>query len=218
VDCAASSKTCGASGICEGVTGCGPSNCSTGCCAGGACEQNPSKTACGTNGAACVSCPQSYHQCTGGKCVVDPDSDWQVIAVSATISQAKVWDPWLIGNSELPDPYFGIDIGGCSSLSLSGCGPSVDNTFSPVWNGAVKSMFMTVNFKASELKAQWCAFVGDADGTGACTPPFETMALCSVSVTDQELVQGSKTISSCVNPGDGVTYVTNLQLQLKYAP
>jgi hypothetical protein len=151
--------------------------------------------------------------------VVDPDSKWQVIAVSATVSQSKVWDPWLPAAYEPPDPYFGIDTNSCSISGLDGCGPSVNNTFTPSWNGAVKSVgLITLDFKASELKKGWCAFVGDADGTGACIVPFETIGLCTVSVSDQELVQGSKTIGSCPNPNDGVNYVSSLKLQFKHVP
>jgi hypothetical protein len=219
VDCAASSKVCGSSSqACEATASCGPANCN-GCCAAGGCRQGITVTECGANGAACSTCPQSFQLCTSGQCVVDPSSKWQVTAVSAVIGQSKVWDPWLIGNYQLPDAYFGMDINGCSQSHLEACGPAVDNSFTPNWNAVLKTNSgTTAILKASDLKASWCAFVGDSDGVSACTLPFETIGMCIVTVTDQELTQGSKTINACPNPNDSVNYVTALKLQFKNVP
>jgi hypothetical protein len=128
--------------------------------------------------------------------------------VSATISTVKQWD----GGGSPPDTYFGVDWGGCTSWNLNKCGSWDKDTSSPVWNAEMGTV------PASTLKGSWCAFVMDGDSLFACTPPYETIARCTVAITDADLAKGSKTINSCPCPDDNVNYVTNLKLQLSHVP
>jgi hypothetical protein len=144
---------------------------------------------------------------------VDSTANFDLKVISATINQAKVWDPSLSGDSEKPDPYFGIDWASCSKWSIdSPCSSTESNTHYPYWD------FKLGTFTASEIKTSWCAFVGDADGLTSCTPPFNSIGLCAVSVFDADLVKGSKTLTSCPHPDDGNNYVTYLKFTFTHVP
>jgi len=139
--------------------------------------------------------------------------------VSASISQDVVWDPWLSSANEAPDPYFGLQLeASCSSSSLSRCAAGLDNTFNPVWNAPVTATLLPDVIIAGALLKPWCAFVLDADGFTACSPPYQTIGQCVVTLTEQDLLQGSTTISSCPNPDDGTNHVTSLELTFKHVP
>jgi len=132
--------------------------------------------------------------------------------IKATINQAKVWDSWLFGDSKKPDPYFGVDWDTCSTWSIdSPCSSTESNNYYPEWNHYLGT------FTASEIQGGWCAFIGDADGVAACTPPFETIGLCVVKIYDNHLTSGSAIFSSCPNP-DGNNYVTYLEFKFTHAP
>jgi len=209
-DCSANGGTC-TSGSCSAPPACGPGNC-TGCCDGNNCVAGTSKYNCGTGGGICTTCGAPYESCSVGACVVDPASKWEVEVIRATINQAKVWDSWLVGDSKLPDPYFGIDWDTCSSWSIdSPCSDTESNTYDPEWYASMGI------FTASKIKGGWCAFVGEADGVASCSPPFETIGLCSVKIYDNNLKSGSAKFGSCPNP-DGNNYVTNLELKFTYTP
>ena len=212
-DCAASGGTCESwSGQCTAPPSCGPGSCS-GCCDGATCMPGSSKSACGWGGAPCDSCSQPYETCSLGACAVDPSSKWEMVVVGASINQALVWDPWLFGDSKKPDPYFGVDWDTCSRYSIdSPCSSTEDNTYDPSWYHQLGT------FPASDITGGWCAFVGDADGVASCTPPFETIALCPVKVYDSDLQAGSKVLTSCPHPDDGVSYITYLEFKFTYAP
>ena len=139
--------------------------------------------------------------------MVDPASKWKVTAVSATIDQTKAWD----GSGGAPDPYFGIDWGGCTGWNLDKCGPWDKDTYTPVWNAEMGTV------TAGTLKGSWCAFVFDGDSFKACLLPYQTMAQCTVVVTDADLAQGGKTVGTCPCP-DGNNYVTDLKLEFTYVP
>jgi len=206
-DCTVGGKTCGATKSCEATPSCGPTTCSTGCCAAGVCETGDTSSQCGTSGAACKAC-SSPAACTNGACTVPSTSNWKVTAVSATFNTSKQWD----GSGDLPDPYFGVDWGGCTSWNLNKCGPWQKDTTSPVWNADMGTV------PASTLKGSWCAIIMDGDSLFACFVPYQTMASCQVTVTDADLLAGSKTITNCPCPDDNVNYLTSLKLQFTYVP
>ena len=61
----------GGGGICEGMVGCGPSNC-PGCCSGNICLSGNSSTSCGLSGSACTDCASFGESCNGaGQCVLN---------------------------------------------------------------------------------------------------------------------------------------------------
>lgn len=214
VDCASLSAVCnGATGKCESTGSCSPASCSSGCCAGNTCMPGTAPTACGTGGALCVSCTQSYQSCTAGNCQVDPNSKWSLMAISANIIQGlTTWDP-LVPWGQEPDPYAGWSPT-CSKWSVSPCSNSLSDTFTPVWNQALGT------FKASELKSSACIVVGDSDdNTHCCTAcVFNTVGMCAAQITDADLTAGSKTFTQCPNPDDSVNYLSSLKLQFNYVP
>lgn len=210
-DCTQVGGTCDSSGTCTTPPSCGPGNCN-GCCQGTQCMPGTSPSECGSFGAPCTSC-QVYESCYSGACQVDGTSKWQMQVIKASINQAKVWDSWLVGDSKKPDPYFGVDWDTCSRYSIdSPCSSTEDNTYEPVWYHDLGT------FTASKIMGGWCAFVGDADGVASCSPPFNTIALCSVKVYESDLQAGSKVLSSCMHPDDGVSYITNLEFTFSYVP
>lgn len=209
-DCSAAGGTC-SGGSCS-AAGCGPGSCN-GCCDGNTCLPGTSKAACGVGGATCKSCGKSFQICSSGFCEIDPSSNWVLKVIRASINQNKVWDSWLIGDSKMPDPYFGIDWDTCSKWSIdSPCTGAESNTFDPEW------WYEIGTFTAQEIKGGWCAFVGDADGPGACLPPFESIGLCPIKVYDSELEQGGKTVYSCPHPDDGTNHITYLEFKFIHSP
>jgi hypothetical protein len=60
-----------------GGTSCGPQTCASGCCSSGQCLAGTTAAACGTGGAACVTC-QGGDACSQGACQLDPNSTWLV--------------------------------------------------------------------------------------------------------------------------------------------
>ena len=44
------------------------------------------------------------------------------------------------------------------------------------------------------------------------------MAQCQVVIADADLKQGSKTITNCPCPDDGVNYIIDLKLGFSYVP
>jgi hypothetical protein len=210
INCALQNKTCEAStGTCAASTSCGPSSC-TGCCQGNTCMAGASPGECGSNGAPCVKCPHQAHVCTQGQCKIAPSSKWELIATSAVINQLKKWDSW--PKNPAPDGYFGVKWSAtCSQYSLDKCSKSHDNTYNPVWNYSMGTV------DASKLLAPWCAFVGESDSVTTCIPPFQTIGMCQMSISELDLVKGSKVVYSCPNP-DGTNYVTYLQVNFNYKP
>lgn len=88
---------------------CGPATCA-GCCSGTTCLGGGSTTACGTGGSMCLDCGPSW-MCSGGGCVVDPASRWNVLVLDLEMSGTKLngdaWDAF----GGAPDPYVLISAG-----------------------------------------------------------------------------------------------------------
>jgi len=141
---------------------------------------------------------------------MSPTAKWELVATSAVINTLKTWDGW--PSNPAPDGYLGVKFSSsCSQYSLDKCSSSHDNTYNPVWNESMGT------YDASKLTAPWCAFVGDSDSVTTCLPPFETIGMCQLSVTEMDLIKGSKVVYSCPNP-DGKNYVTYLQVNFTYKP
>lgn len=109
--------TCGSGGLdcmeCDSTTQncsqgeCVDKGCSetcNGCCDGDSCLSGDLTGACGWFGVACVACGTGM-TCSTGQCVVDSNSRWDVIVISATVpdrnSNGDTWDSF----GGLPDPY-----------------------------------------------------------------------------------------------------------------
>ena len=164
--------------------------CTDGCCtSAGQCIPfaQQDQDACG--GAAgpmtCGTCSAQL-SCVGGGCVAD--IAWRVSVVSAVIAPTKAgaaWDGQLFTNP-LPDPYAGLSLN--NDTFLDGFTPKVDNTLTPNWNHAFG------NYVQSEILAQgFTVVVRDSDGLGV----FETIGLCTVTVTAQHLAAGFVVQPTC---------------------
>jgi len=127
---------------------------------------------------------------------LNPASGWNLELVSATISQAKVWDPELGAADQPPDPFVGLQMD-CSVPVVTDCSAPLTNTFAPVWS------LTTGPHKAHELRGPFCIVVVDQDtGLGCYVGPNELIAKCQVSITDADLLAGSLVIGSCADVTD----------------
>lgn len=134
----------GGMGGAGGSTSCGPSSC-PGCCFGGTCQPGNTVAACGKAGAACAACA-GYQACPSNTCIVDPESRWDVVAVSAKFETTNPatglgWDPF----GGAPDGFM------CFSLPPADpkCTSAVDDSFSPAWSQTIAS-----SVKASVLQSK----------------------------------------------------------------
>lgn len=164
--------------------------CTDGCCtSSGQCiafaDQEQSQCGGAAGPQVCGTCSGQL-SCVNGGCVAD--LAWRVSIVSAVISPTKAGDAWdsQVFTNPLPDPYAGLALG--NDTFLDGFTPKVDNTLTPNWNHAIG------NYLQSDLLAQGLGVVvRDSDGLGV----FETIGVCTVFVTAQNLAAGSVTKAQC---------------------
>lgn len=189
-DCGMCPDTCG-NGTCDGAelcstcpadcmpcpTGCTTTSCTSGCCDGDSCVSGASTGACGSGGRACMACGPGF-LCTGGACVVDPASRWNVFVdeftVEATYFTGVTWDTGSLPGS-LPDPYVGIAVGTSGPYRYTP-EPTATNTLTVPYSGAA----LLTDIRADALVA--LALEGwDDDGIGddpfgACSRPVPPTA------------------------------------------
>ena len=176
-------KPCGSGQTCIGgvcsTPKCGPGNCA-GCCSSNTCVSGLSKTQCGTGGGACTSC-KKYEHCPSGTCQLDPQSQWSIVLDYANLNTSKSWDPYPF--NAYPDPFVVATLG-----SLTKTTSNKANTYNPVW----KEVLFTTAAKEIINKTM-SAVIKDQD---QYTGP-ETIGTCSVSLSQSELLSGSKTVYNC---------------------
>jgi hypothetical protein len=120
-----------------------------GCCDGERCLRGTADDACGSNGEACFGCRNGFECSSSGSCRLDPNGQWDVVAVGATIVQSTVsGDP-----TSGPDPYLEVTVGDRSAKTSS-----QDNKFRVDWNE------VTVDrAKASAIKSDLSYILWDED-------------------------------------------------------
>jgi len=156
----------GAGGAPAAVVTCNAVTCPTGCCDGARCVTTPTTQQCGLAGAACQACAACQRCSSSGACELDPQSRWQMFAVSATLaplySDGSPWDgPRDLYGGALPDPLvrFEMPVG-----TAVGYTDTIVDTLAPMWNQAVIPAASAV--RASDLLAggtSWSLLVGDED-------------------------------------------------------
>jgi len=157
----------GAGGAPSVVAACNAATCPTGCCDGNRCVSAPSTQQCGLAGAACQTCAACQRCSTSGACELDPQSRWQMFAVSATLaplySDGSAWDGTrdLYGGA-LPDPFVQFEMPVGNALGYT---DTIVDSVAPIWNQAVIPSSAAV--RASDLLpggTAWSLWVGDDDG------------------------------------------------------
>jgi len=145
--------------------------------------------ACGGSGGPCTACA-TYQSCSGGKCNIDPNSDWKVTVVNAGVDPSSgPWDPGAPLTFVNPDPYVKVTSGG-----LSGETGTENDTFSPLFND------MVLTAKAKDLTTLVNIRTYDEDPI----PPDQIMGDCSLPFTYGDLAAGTRTVAPC---GASVTAV-----------
>lgn len=159
----------GGGGAAGGATavGCDAKSCPNGCCSGRVCVQAPTARLCGRGGGTCQACGGCQRCSPGGACELDPQSHWQMTAVSAMVNPHAPnfngqWDPMgQKSGGPLPDPFaqfempVGNPIGWTSTL--------IDTT-APMWAEPLVPPGTAV--PAGDLLPggmQWQIWLGDED-------------------------------------------------------
>ena len=199
-DCGACAPSCG-NGACDGaetcsscpgdcgacMTACGPTTCA-GCCASGVCETGTGGAACGLGGGGCMVCGPGLI-CSGGGCVVDPASRWNIVLESLTVSSTafagSAWDA--LGGA--PDPVVDVRVGSETSPARRQNGP--DNVFAITYDGSA----IMSDVRASDLQAFLLFEVYDEDVTD-----YEFIGACIVGVPDAAFAGATQTVDCPVEP------------------
>jgi hypothetical protein len=163
---------CGVHAFCDGPgpdggmppSSCGPSTCG-GCCSGDTCLGGTSATACGSGGAVCVDCGPG-RLCSGGGCVIDPASRWNVIVqsveVNATDAAGEAWDAF----GGAPDPFVEVYAGNRDNY-VGGTSAGSD-VFSFTYDQRVATDLRADALQAYLAFAVWDQDTADHDRVGAC--------------------------------------------------
>jgi hypothetical protein len=200
-----------------GGTPCGPTNC-MGCCASdGQCVHTVTAKQCGSKGAACMACG-ACEICgggasgpgggTAGTCIIDPTSQWTIIADTAQLSMTPpgggTWDP-KIGDEggSAPDPFCEYENpSGDVSATTAGVTDTVTDSFNPTWDEEITPPGVTVSASAlMAAKPAWRIWVGDED----CSSPKNCGTLGQIACSYQQpisaasLMSGGVTISNYQN-------------------
>jgi len=86
-------QTCGDGEECRG--NCVETDCEvscSGCCVDGTCKDGTSDEACGRDGNACQTCAESFgceERATGGVCVLQDDSEWDLVAIRGKVPDTR---------------------------------------------------------------------------------------------------------------------------------
>ncbi|HVV16221.1 MAG TPA: hypothetical protein VHH90_03385 [Polyangia bacterium] len=215
--------TGGSGGTATGTGGaagrCGPFNCN-GCCAGTVCVTASTARQCGTRGAACTDCG-ACQLCSGaGQCVIDPGSQWTIIAENARVTmQAPNGGPW--------DPFKGDEGGPAPDLfceyenpaneltaATAGVTDTTVDVYSADWNTTITPTGVTVSASAlMAARPAWRIWVGDEDcsnpntcglGQIACSyqQPIAAAALMSggLSITNYQNCSSLNLRFTCASP------------------
>ncbi len=139
----------GGSGGGAGSEGCTSQNCA-GCCLNNVCQPGSTAAACGKNAATCSACGSGQICKVNQTCGVDPESEWVVQPVSATIrstgSDGSAWDA--LGGA--PDPYCTLY---CPATATSATSSTAyqDDVFMVTWSTGGCTMkakdLMSIGFK-----------------------------------------------------------------------
>ena len=182
-----STETC-QMGFCTPTSTCDASSCPNGCCdSSNQCQSGDTDSACGTGGASCQSCSSSEVCSAAGSCIVKGSGSYQVVLVSA-----KITDKWTVcGWSGLYpeakcDPYVEITVGSSTKTSSTQA-----DTHSPTWNEPLLVASET------DLTGQVKVRVMDED-----TGPDETIGECYPKITSADLAAGQKVDNCGANVSD----------------
>jgi hypothetical protein len=103
-------------------------DCPSGCCDGSTCRDGDDNVQCGTGGEACFSCGADQ-TCSAGVCVVDPNSLWNFVIVSAEVpttdSNGDSWDAF----GGAPDVFIEVTLGVNSGAPVTNKTATIDNQF-----------------------------------------------------------------------------------------
>ncbi|MBL4633988.1 MAG: hypothetical protein JKY56_08950 [Kofleriaceae bacterium] len=163
--------------------------CNDGCCtSSGQCIGYGAQTStvCGETGT-CSSC-SGNDSCVGGMCTLD--TVWTITIDSAVVSNVdengSTWDFVTIFEDKivgLPDPYVTGAL--TNDVIVDWATQTIPNTITPNWNRSVDS------YRQSDLTNEGLEFnVIDLDGI-----TFEFIGNCIMTITEVELMSGSKNIS-----------------------
>ena len=167
-----------------------------GCCRDGKCLRGASRDACGSNGSTCQSCPEGFDCSTSGRCIVGPDSRWDVMALGATIVQSTVsGDP-----TSGPDPYLEVTVG-----EDSGKTSAQDNKFRVEWNEAT-----VTRAKASAIKSDLSYILWDED----LRNDDKIVAGCTPSLSDDDFTK-SEISHTCIG---GESAGSRAEVRLRLVP
>ncbi len=147
---------------------CDARTCPGGCCAGRVCVQAPSASLCGRGGGACQACGSCQRCSFAGACELDPQSHWQLSAVSAVLNgmppygNGRPWDPQAGDmGGPLPDPFAQFEI---PIPTVVGTTSTILDTTNPMWKQPLLPPGTAI--PASDLLpggAQWKIWIGDED-------------------------------------------------------
>lgn len=107
-----------------------------GCCDGDTCIAVVADKACGKDGGACVVCRDGT-DCTGGACIVDPESRWNLVLVNGEIPATTYNDESWDGFGGAPDPYLDLTLTLADDSQIHYVTAFVDDTLVPAWNETV---------------------------------------------------------------------------------
>lgn len=112
--------------------GCGATSC-PGCCFNGVCQPGNTVAACGHSGQQCAQCA-SFELCPANECTIDPESRWDVIAVSSECDTTKLdGSGWDVGGGA-------PDLRACFEMPQGtpvACTTEATDSFSPSWNQTI---------------------------------------------------------------------------------
>jgi hypothetical protein len=202
-----------------GTGGCNSLTCPTGCCMGSTCVPTPTAQRCGRAGVQCQTCAPC-ERCSGaGACEVDPESHWDLSAVSAILNAADPhnkpndgtdWDleQEPVGGP-LPDPFCELDQFVASSVQVVGQAPALIDTITPNWSAALAPERPLLHPEAAPIRAgdlmpggpAWLIWIGDDDG-GSLFPSGETVCQIDGPLTTADFRAGGfmrNNVDSCAS-------------------
>ncbi len=175
---AQSSLACGTGGMacstCEATSTCTQgtcvetsciADCPQGCCEETSCRDGDANDECGTGGEACFGCGTDQ-TCSNGVCVVDPDSLWNFVIISADVptmdANGDSWDSF----GGAPDVFIRTTLGVDSGAPVTADSVEVENQFLPQFNPPDGQVVLT-NVPASKILDSIRFEVRDSDLVGS---------------------------------------------------
>ena len=177
------------------------------------CTTAPTQDECGVDGDACKTC-EWYERCEAdGTCKLDPSAEFDFRISEGQISADRVWDSLIVWTPPDTEVRIVWDTSkGCLETEADTydiCTGEDDDTFMPQWQ------YSAGLFTASALMTPFCLYVIDQD-FDFCSTNTDLIGKCTVTLSESDLVSGTKLITNCPAPDDGKNYV--LELYLSFFP